>query len=92
MYDVCIFEVLAALLLTESLEPTGEPVDDGLTSKLVDLRSDFIWPWSFLTLELTDYLHCLLSCWALVKGGDQGLLGDVIECLLINCRGPSAAG
>ena len=88
MYDVGIFEVLTALFLTENLDPTGEPVDGGLTSKLVDFRRDSIWPWSFSTLGLTDGLHCFLSRWGFIKCGNQGSLRHVIQCLLINCRGP----
>ena len=65
VYDVGVFEVFWQLpLLPEGLEQAGQPVDDdsgGISSG----------PKVYHCLHCLAAFHCLLSCWALVKGGDQ---------------------
>ena len=85
MYDVGVFKILRELpLIPEGLEQAGQPVDNGLTSRLINFRRDSVWSRSFANLKLTNSLQCLLSCWTLIEGRNQKSLWQVLECPLIN--------
>ena len=80
-----VFETVPSL--PEGLEQADELLRKCLTTHLEDFGWYSIWARGLARLQLLDSLDGLCFCWRDIKVVDQGILGNVLNCLVFNAGG-----